>query len=142
MDRLERLYGRRALLSKGTYCFFLPLLHMLVTSGSLSESLPWLLVSTVLLGCLYTLPFWFTASAIRKAEKRQRLLRCIGLDAGVCLLPAFISALVYETVLHLSGNGSPLDGLYTLLLFFILLPISGLFWLLYAAANRKHHTRP
>ena len=138
----ERLYGRRALLVKGVYCFFLPLLHMLSTSGALSESLPWLLISTVLLGCLYTVPFWCTVYAIRKAEKRLHLLRCIGLDAGTCLLPAVASALVYEVVLHLSGNGSPLDGLYTLLLFFIFLPISGLFWLLYAAANRKKHTRP
>ena len=139
MDRLEKLYGRRALLLKGTYCFFLPLLHMLATSGSLSASLPWLLVSTVLLGCLYTVPFWCTAYAIRKAETKPRLLRCIGPDAGACLLPAVASALVYEVILHLSGNGSPLDGLYTLLLFFILLPISGLFWLLYAAVNRKYH---
>ena len=138
MERLKRLYGRRALLLKGTYCFFLPLLHVLVTSGPLSDSLPWLFASTVLLGCLYTLPFWLTASAIRKAEKPLRLFRFFGLDAGTCLLPASVSALVYETVLHLSGSGSSLDGLYTLLLFFILLPVSGLFWLLYAAANRKH----
>lgn len=142
MERLKRLYGRRALLLKGAYCFFLPLLHVLLTSGSLSDSLPWLFASTVLLGCLYTIPFWCTVSAIRKAGKRLRLLRFIALDAGICLLPAFASALVYETVLHLTENGSPLDGLYTLLLFFILLPISGLFWLLYVAANRKNHTRP
>ena len=139
---MERLYGRRALLLKGVYCFFLPLLHVLVTSGPLSDFLPWLLVSTVLLGCLYTVPFWCTASAIRKAEKSPRLLRCIGLDAGTCLLPAFIAALLYETVLSLTGNGSPLNGLYTLLLFFILLPISCLFWLLYAAVKRKTYTRP
>lgn len=139
MERVERLYGRRALLLKGAYCFFLPLLHVLVTSGPLSRSLLWLFVSTVLLGCLYTIPFWCTASAIRKAEKPPRLLRCIGLDAGVCLLPAVTASLVYEVVLHLSGNGSLLDGLYTLLLFFILLPVSGLFWLLYAAAKRNRH---
>lgn len=142
MERLERLYGRRALLLKGVCCFCLPLLHMLATAGSLSESLPWLFTSTVLLGCLYTVPFWCTALAIRKGKTRLRLLRLIGLDAGTCLLPAIASALVYETVLHLTENGSPLDGLYTLLLFFVLLPISGLFWLLYAAANHKTHTRP
>ncbi|MCH5183723.1 MAG: hypothetical protein J1E00_06070 [Oscillospiraceae bacterium] len=142
MERLEKLYGRRALLLKGAYCLFLPLLHVLATSGSLAESLSWLFLSTVLLGCLYTLPFWFTASAIRKAKKHLHLLRFIALDAGTCLLPAFVSALVYETVLHLTENGSSLDGLYTLLLFFILLPISGLFWLLYAAVNRTSHTRP
>ena len=142
MERLEKLYGHRALLLKGTYCFFLPLLHVLLTSGSLSESLLWLFLSTVLLGCLYTVPFWCTASAIHKAKKHLRLLRYIGLDAGTCLLPACASALVYETVIHLTENGSMLDGLYTLLLFFILLPISGLFWLLYLSTNRKNHTRP
>lgn len=142
MERLEKLYGRRALLLKGAYCFFLPLLHVLVTSGPLTESLLWLFLSTVILGCLYTVPFWFTAAALHKAKKRLRLRRYIALDAGTCLLPAFSSALVYETVLHLTENGSALDGLYTLLLFFILLPISGLFWLLYAATTRKPHTRP
>lgn len=142
MERLEQLYGRRALLLKGAYCFLLPLLHVLITSGPFSESLPWLLVSTVLLGCLYTVPFWCTTAAIRKAKGRLRLVRFIGVDAGTCLLPAFSAALLYETVLHLTGNGSSLDGLYTLLLFFILLPISCLFWLLYATANRKNHTRP
>ena len=139
MKKLGRLYGKRALLCKAAYCFFLPLLHVLFTSGSLAESLLWLFVSTVLLGCLYTLPFWCTLSALRGEEGPPRLLRCVGLDAGSCLLPAFASSLVYETVVHLSGNGSALDGLYTLLLFFSLLMISGLFWFLYLLAVRKNH---
>lgn len=141
MERLERLYGLRALLIKGAYCFFLPLLQVLFTSG-VSDAPLWLFLSAVLLGSLYTVPFWCTLYALKRIGKRPRLLRLIALDAGCCLLPAVVSALAYETVVHLSANSSPLDGLYTLLVFFILLLISGLFWLLYLLTVHKNHTRP
>lgn len=142
MEKLERLYGRRALLIKGAYCFFLPLLQVLFTSGAFSESLLWLFVSAVLFGCFYTIPFWCTLYTLFRMQNRPRLLRFIALDAGCCLLPAVASALIYETVVYLSAGRSPMDGLYTLLVFFILSLISGLFWLCYLFAGRRHHTRP
>lgn len=132
---MERLYACRALLLKGAYCFFLPLLPLLLAS----DSPLWLFGSAVLFGCLYTVPFWCTQYALRAVGKKVRLLRFIALDAGCCLLPAVGSALVYETVVHLSASQSPLDGLYTLLVFFILLLISGLFWLFYLLTGLHTH---
>lgn len=139
---MDKLYSKRALLIKGTYCFFLPLLHILVTSGELSQSLLWLFVSSVLLGCLYTVPFWLSLSCLRKSSgtRKTRVGRYIAWDAGCCLLPAVVSSLLYETGMFLFVEQSRLMGLYTLLLFFIFLLISGVFWFWYKIVGK--HTRP
>ncbi len=139
---MDKLYSKRALLIKGVYCFFLPLLHILATSGALAQSLGWLFVSSVLLGCLYTVPFWLSLSRLRKScdTRGTRVGGYIAKDAGCCLLPAVLSALLYEIGMFLFAEQTSLTGLYTLLLFFIFLLISGVFWLWYKIVGK--HNRP
>lgn len=136
---MDKLYGTRALLIKACYCFCLPLLQLLLTAGSLGESLGWLFATTVLLGCLYTVPFWCSVVTLFR-HGGSKLVRLIAWDALCCLAPAVGCSLLYEMGMHLFVRASALDGLYTLLLLIILLFISGIFWLLYRIAGK--HTRP
>lgn len=137
---MKKLYCTRALLIKAVGCFCLPLLQNLLTSGSLGESLAWLFFSTVLLGCLYCIPFWCSLVALLHARSNVKLSRYIGLDALCCLLPAVLSSLLYECCVHMFVRASAQDGLYTVLLSVVLLLISGIFWFLYRFAGK--HNRP
>ncbi len=140
--RMDNLYSKRALLFKAAYCFCLPLLQILITSGKLGESLVWIFSSFILVGCLYTIPFWFSLRSLRRFGISEifRLRNLIAFDAGCCFAPPVCCALLYEIGIHLIVGPLKQDGLYTLMLLLILLPISGIFWFFYWIAGK--HTRP
>ena len=136
--RLARLYGRRALLCKACGELLLPVLVLLMLSRDTDgDPLVWLYGTTLLVGCLYTLPFWCTLVCLRASKTRLKIRRFVALDALSCLLPPFASVLTYETVQAVRDvSASSLNGLYTLLLGGSLLLISCLFWALYFLAAR------
>ncbi len=135
---MEKLYSKKYLIAKASFCFVLPLAHQLFTSGSLVLSLEWLFLSVVLMGCLYTIPFWMTVSFLYRHHV-SGIGRYILLDLGTCFAPAVISSILYEAY-SLMAHPSVLTGMYTLLISIILLLISGIFWLLYKIVGK--HNRP
>ena len=135
---MDKLYSKKALLLKGTYCFCLPLLHQLLTAGE-SVTLLWLFVSFVLIGSMYTIPMWCSLSHLRR-YRVSGVGKYILLDLASCFAPAVAASIVYEVAVELFVQTSAQNGLYTLLLFFILLSVSGVFWLQYLIAGR--HSRP
>lgn len=116
----------------------MPVLVLLVLSRQTDgDPFLWLYGSAMLVGCLYTFPFWCTLVCLRASKTRVKIRRFIALDALSCFLPPFVSVLTYETVQAVRTVGaSPLNGLYTLLLGAVLLLISCLFWALYFFASR------
>lgn len=136
---MDKLYSKKALLLKATYCFCLPLLHQVLTAGAFGASVTWLFWSFVLIGSLYTVPFWLSLQYLKR-YRVSGVVRYILFDLGCCFAPAFASALLYECVVHMFVEASSQNGLYTLLIFFILLSVSGVFWLLYKIAGK--HSRP
>lgn len=136
---MDKLYSKKALLLKATYCFCLPLLHQLLTAGELGTSLTWLFWSFVLVGSLYTVPFWLSLRHLNRYCV-SRIGRYIIRDLAACFAPVFVSALLYECIVHMFVQVSTQNGLYSLLIFFIFLSVSGVFWLLYKLAGK--HSRP
>ena len=132
---MEKLYSKRSLLIKGSFCFLLPLAQQLF----FSETLLALFISFVVLGGLYTIPFRLTLNSLMK-EQGSFARKYVALDICSCFAPAVVSALMYEAYVEMFVLTSTLNGLYTLLLAIILLLISGIFWLLYKFAGR--HNRP
>ena len=132
---MEKLYSKRSLLIKSTFCFLLPLAQQLFFSRTLLA----LFASFVALGCLYTIPFRLTLSKLIKGDG-SFAWKYVVLDICSCFVPAVASALLYEAYVEMFVLPSALNGLYTLLLAVILLLISGIFVLLYKFAGR--HNRP
>ena len=135
---MDRLYSPKSLFSKAAFCFFLPWVHQLITSGSLSSSVLWLFASTVLIGCLYTIPFWISLVAVHR-QRVVKIGRYVLMDLLCCFAPAVVASLAFE-IYTLFTSASDLAGLYTLLISAIFLLISGIFWLLYLVTGK--HTRP
>lgn len=135
---MDKLYSKKALLLKATYCFCLPLFHQLVTAQQ-STSLLWLFLSFVLIGSLYTVPMWFSLVYLRRYTVKK-IGKYVLYDWGTCFLPAICSSVIYEIAVQLFVQSSAQNGLYTLLLFFILMSVTGVFGLLYLFAGR--HNRP
>lgn len=135
---MERFYSNRALFAKASFCFVLPFIYEVVKSGIPSDSLIGLFYSNVLIGCLYTIPFWISVLQLHRFGA-DKLLRYILFDLAFCYAPAVISAIVLETISGLI-NPSFLTGVFTLLLSIILLLISGVFWILYKCIGK--HNRP
>ncbi len=135
---MDKYYSKKALVLKVAYCFCLPLLHQLLTAGE-STSLLWLFFSFVLIGSLYTVPMWFSLNYLRR-YRVCGIGRYVLYDLVTCFAPAVLSSVIYEISVQLFVQSSSQNGLYTLLIFFILLSVSGVFWLLYLLAGR--HSRP
>ena len=135
---MDKLYSKKALILKASYCFCLPLFHQLVTSGS-GISLLWLFLSFVLIGSLYTVPMWFSLTYLRHYSVKK-IGRYILFDLATCFLPAVLSSIIYEISVQFFVQASAQNGLYTLLIFFILLSVSGVFWILYILAGRHNRS--
>lgn len=136
---MDKLYSKKVLFLKATYCFCIPLVHQLLTAGEFGTSLTWLFWSFVLVGSLYTVPFWISLRYLNR-YRVSRIGRYIILDLATCFVPAFVSALLYECIVHMFVQASAQNGLYSLLIFFIFLSVSGVFGLLYKLVGK--HSRP
>ncbi|MBQ3002445.1 MAG: hypothetical protein IJD82_01810 [Clostridia bacterium] len=133
---MDKYYSKKALILKAVYCFCLPLFHQLVTAHNVS--LLWGFGSFVLIGCMYTVPMWISLIYMHRYPT-YRIGRYVLFDLLFCFTPAVLGSIVYEIASQFA-YASALNGFYTLLLFFIFLSVSGVFWLLYMLVGR--HNRP
>ena len=135
---MDKLYSNRALVTKACCCILLPFVHIVVVSALSVDSLLSFLYSNILIGCLYTIPFWMTLIRLNRYGA-DRIRRYVILDFVSCYVPVIASSIIYETIAGLL-DPSPFTGVFTLLLIIILMLISGAFWFLYRCIGK--HNRP
>ena len=126
------------MITKACFGILLPFVHIVMVSALSAESLLIFLYSNMMIGCLYTIPFWMSLIQLNRYGA-CRIGRYVLLDFVFCYVPVIASSIVYETVSGLM-DPSPLTGVFTLLLMIILMLISGAFWFLYRCIGK--HNRP
>ena len=111
-------------------------LYMLITSVITEEdSFIYIILSAMPIGCLYTIPFWFSLTYIRKYYV-EAIGKCILWDMAVCLVPAVLGILLSEIVYTVVSSSIVAAGVVTLIFGLIFVLISLIFLLLYYIFSR------
>ncbi len=130
---MNKLYSKNALIIKAASCFMLSPLYLLIESLSIFYMLAHLVI---LVGCLYTIPFWLSASYLKKFRVKS-IKKYILFDFLACYVPAFLGTLCTEVVYTIVTADTSFAGIYTVIFSIIFLFISLLFWFLYVILSRK-----
>ena len=130
---MDKLYSKNALIIKAVSCFMLSPLYALIESLSIFYVLTHLII---LVGSLYTIPFWLSASYLKKYRVRS-IGRYVWLDFVACYFSAFLGALFTEVIYTIFTGDTSFAGIYTLIFAMLLLAISLIFWVVYFVLSRK-----
>jgi len=134
---MDKLYSKKALFIKSIGCLLLgPIYYVLALITGNDDIFLDIVVSILPVGCLYTIPFWFTLSYIKK-YRSTGVKRAILFDFLCCFIPAFGGMLICEYVSILINGKGVADGFITLVFGTIFISISLLFWLFYRIAHKK-----
>ncbi len=128
---MSNLYTKSSLLIKAVSCVLLgPLMMLLASLVDAVDPFVHILLASIPVGCLYTIPFWLTL-------KQFKTYRCSSIksfalwDALSCLLPAVIGILFTEIVYTVISHDTLFAGFITLVFSAIFLAITFVFWLVY-----------
>ena len=133
---MHNLYSKKILIFKAVFCVMLAPLYLLISSLiTVEDPFLYIIVSILPIGCLYTIPFWFSLVSFKRI-RIEGLKKYILLDLLSCLIPAFFGMLFADIVYTLANGISASDGILTLLFTFEFILITSIFWLGYWIFNR------
>ena len=128
---MDKLYSKRVLIYKAALCVILaPLYALLSVVVSSDNTILYLIVSCVPIGCVYTIPFWASLVHIKK-YRVGKVGKYVLYDAVSCFLPAVFGFLALEIVTAIANGSTSADGFVTMIFFVIFSLLSALFWLMY-----------
>ena len=134
---MDKLYSKRVIIYKAVLCALLAPLYALLSYSIPSDNFfLYLAVTTVPIGCIYTLPFWTTLNWIRK-YRVEKIGKYMLLDFLLCLIPATFSFLLFEIITAILNGTTAADGFVTVIFFIVFIIISLVFWLLYFVFSRN-----
>ncbi len=139
---MDKLYSKSALIIKIVFCALLSQLYLLISSLlSVEDNFLFILLVTVPIFCLYTVPFWVSLIYIKRFRV-NKILKYITLDALCCLLPAFLSVVISEVIYTVAYNSTIGAGVITIIFTTVYVIISLIFWLFYYIFSYKTKNRP
>lgn len=134
---MDKLYSKQALMVKAVFCVMLaPLYTLIAQLVSVEDGFLYIFLSTVPVGCLFTIPFWFSLLYLKK-YRVNRIGKYILLDFFICVLPAIFGILISEIFVSIIEGKTMADGIATAIFSTIFMLISLLFWLIYFIFSRK-----
>lgn len=134
---MDKLYSKIALTTKTISCLLLvPLFFALASAMNDDLLLVKFVISAVVVGCVYTIPFWMSLSVIKK-YRVNKIKKYIVNDFLFCYVPAVLGSLITEVVDSIIRSSIEMAGFITLVFMIILLVISAVFWLLYFLYSYK-----
>ena len=126
-----KLYSKRSLVIKAIFCLMLAPIYMLASSlVNIDDAFIFTVVGIVPIGCLYTIPFWFTAVYLKK-YRCDSLKKILLYDFISCVCPAFFGMLFSEIIYTIVNGTSFVDGIVTVIFAFVFLIITLVFWISY-----------
>ena len=128
---MHNLYSKNVLIFKAVFCVMLAPLYLLISSLiKIEDPFLYIILSILPIGCLYTIPFWFTILNFKR-HRMDGVKKYIMFDLFCCLIPAFLGMLFADIVYTVTNGTFSSDGIITILFAFEFVFITSLFWLGY-----------
>ncbi len=135
---MDKLYSKPILVIKAVFNVLLSPLYMILSSLlTLEDGFLYVLFSCVPIGCLFTIPFWFSLNHIR-AYRVNRIGKYIRYDAVSCLFPATLGVVFSEIFTVISNGQTAVDGMASIVFGSVFVIVACVFWLLYCLFSHKN----
>lgn len=133
---MDKLYSKQSLIYKAVFSMMLAPLYALISFVlNVEDGFLHILISIVPIGCLYTIPFWFSLVFVKK-HRVQGIGKYILLDVFITLIPAIFGILLLEIITAVVNGSTIADGFATVIFTFMFLAVSAVFWIFYFVFSR------
>ena len=134
---MDKLYSKPLLVIKAIYCICLCPLNVLISSYiTVEDAFIYLMLCAVPVGCLFTVPFWFSAVYLKKYIV-TKIGKYVLLDALSCVVPAIFGVLFTEIVYTIISETTVMAGIVTAIFTVIFIIVALVFWLIYLILSRQ-----
>lgn len=134
---MDKLYSKSAMIGKAVYSTLITPACILISSFfNVTNPLLYIIIALIPIGCLYTIPFWISASYIRK-YRVGKIGKYVIYDLISCFIPAFFGILFFEIIYTIIVENIIASGLLTIIFSIIFIIVSALFWIAYLIFSKR-----